>query len=325
MWRSEWKQVWVGPAKADMAAKVFESIGKFGLALAVAGGVVNSALCNMDAGHWVVIFDGFGGVQDIVIEEGTHFLIPWVQKPIISDCRSRPCNVPVNTGSKDWQNVIITLRILLLPVAGQLPRILPSTGENYDECAARPPLQGSSSPWWLGWRTDHAERAGLQTGERWPHRTSSDLWAHPGWPILDESDLREVHRAVEAKQVAQQQAESARFVEEKAEQQKRKPSSPRRVAPRQRSWSPTRLPPPPQATAWSSCSRGRPRRAWHRSCRARGTSPTCPPGSQGSSRCPSDAHTSWAIWTTAQMFSTTFLLRPQKSLWNFMIGLKWRK
>lgn len=29
-----------------MAAKVFESIGKFGLALAVAGGVVNSALYN---------------------------------------------------------------------------------------------------------------------------------------------------------------------------------------------------------------------------------------------------------------------------------------
>lgn len=32
-----------------MAAKVFESIGKFGLALAVAGGVVNSALYNGEA------------------------------------------------------------------------------------------------------------------------------------------------------------------------------------------------------------------------------------------------------------------------------------
>lgn len=36
----------MGPAEGDMAAKVFESIGKFGLALAVAGGVVNSALYN---------------------------------------------------------------------------------------------------------------------------------------------------------------------------------------------------------------------------------------------------------------------------------------
>ncbi|XP_032313655.1 prohibitin isoform X2 [Camelus ferus] len=116
-----------------MAAKVFESIGKFGLALAVAGGVVNSALYNVDAGHRAVIFDRFRGVQDIVVGEGTHFLIPWVQKPIIFDCRSRPRNVPVITGSKDLQNVNITLRILFRPVASQLPRIFTSIGEDYDE------------------------------------------------------------------------------------------------------------------------------------------------------------------------------------------------
>ncbi|KFP47314.1 Prohibitin, partial [Cathartes aura] len=83
-----------------MAAKVFESLGKLGLGLAVAGGVVNSALYNVDAGHRAVIFDRFRGVQDTVVGEGTHFLIPWVQKPIIFDCRSRPRNIPVITGSK---------------------------------------------------------------------------------------------------------------------------------------------------------------------------------------------------------------------------------
>ncbi|POI20532.1 hypothetical protein CIB84_015721 [Bambusicola thoracicus] len=131
-----------------MAAKVFESIGKFGLGLAVAGGVVNSALYNdvncdntetilfsfpVDAGHRAVIFDRFRGVQDTVVGEGTHFLIPWVQKPIIFDCRSRPRNIPVITGSKDLQNVNITLRILFRPVTAQLPRIFTSIGEDYDE------------------------------------------------------------------------------------------------------------------------------------------------------------------------------------------------
>ncbi|KAL1782998.1 prohibitin [Sigmodon hispidus] len=115
-----------------MAAKVFESIGKFGLTLALAGHVVNSALYNVDAGHRAAIFDRFRGVQDIVVGEGTHFLIPWVQKPIIFDCRSRPWNVPVITGSKDLQNVSITLRILFPPVASQLPSIYTSIGEDYD-------------------------------------------------------------------------------------------------------------------------------------------------------------------------------------------------
>lgn len=47
-----------------------------------------------------MIFDRFAGVKDAVVGEGTHFLIPWVQKPIIYDIRSRPRSVPTVTGSK---------------------------------------------------------------------------------------------------------------------------------------------------------------------------------------------------------------------------------
>uniref|UniRef100_A0A8C8R9K9 Prohibitin n=1 Tax=Pelusios castaneus TaxID=367368 RepID=A0A8C8R9K9_9SAUR len=116
-----------------MASKLFETIGKLGLGLAITGGIVNSALYNVEGGHRAVIFDRFQGVKDVVVGEGTHFLIPWIQKPIIFDCRSRPRNVPVITGSKDLQNVNITLRILFRPVATQLPRIFTSLGEDYDE------------------------------------------------------------------------------------------------------------------------------------------------------------------------------------------------
>lgn len=65
--------------------------------------------------------------------EGTHFFIPWVQKPIIFDIRSRPRNVPVITGSKDLQNVNITLRILFRPVPDSLPKIYTILGVDYDE------------------------------------------------------------------------------------------------------------------------------------------------------------------------------------------------
>ena len=58
-----------------------------------------------------------------VFGEGTHFLIPGIQKPILFDIRSRPRNIPVVTGSKDLQNVNITLRILFRPIPDQLPRI----------------------------------------------------------------------------------------------------------------------------------------------------------------------------------------------------------
>ena len=54
----------------------------------------------MDGGHRAVIFDRFAGVRQQVVGEGTHFIIPWVQKPIIFDIRSKPRSVPTITGSK---------------------------------------------------------------------------------------------------------------------------------------------------------------------------------------------------------------------------------
>ena len=54
----------------------------------------------VDGGERCVIFDRFTGIKKFVVGEGTHFFIPWVQKPIIFDVRSRPRNIPVITGTK---------------------------------------------------------------------------------------------------------------------------------------------------------------------------------------------------------------------------------
>nr|P86220.1 RecName: Full=Prohibitin 1 [Mesocricetus auratus] len=76
----------------------------------------------------------------------------------------------------DLQNVNITLRILFRPVASQLPRIYTSIGEDYDE------------------RFDAGE---LITQRQ----------------VSDDLTEREFTEAVEAKQVAQQEAERARKLE----------------------------------------------------------------------------------------------------------------
>lgn len=116
-----------------MAAQFFNRIGQMGLGVALLGGVVNSALYNVDGGHRAVIFDRFTGIKENVVGEGTHFFIPWVQRPIIFDIRSQPRNVPVITGSKDLQNVNITLRILYRPIPDELPKIYTILGQDYDE------------------------------------------------------------------------------------------------------------------------------------------------------------------------------------------------
>ncbi|XP_063567854.1 prohibitin 1-like [Pongo abelii] len=141
-------------------------------------------------------------------------------------CLSPPRNVPVITGSKDLQNnVNITLRVIFQPVASQLPHIFTSIGEDYDE----PVLT------YIMTKILKLVVARFDAGEVITQRelvsrqVSNDLTEQAATfgLILDDVFLtyltfgKEFTEAVEAKQVAQQEAERARFVKEKAEQQKK--------------------------------------------------------------------------------------------------------
>ena len=110
------------------AAQLFNTLGRIGVGVALAGGVINSALYNVEGGHRAVIFDRFAGVKQEVVGEGTHLMIPWVQ--MIYDIRAAPKNVPTITGSKDLQNVNITLRILFRPKPDVLPEIYTTLGQD---------------------------------------------------------------------------------------------------------------------------------------------------------------------------------------------------
>ena len=56
---------------------------------------------SVEAGHRAVIFDLLhDGVLSDVKGEGTHFVIPVIQRPIFYDVRSKPRNIAVVTGSK---------------------------------------------------------------------------------------------------------------------------------------------------------------------------------------------------------------------------------
>merc|ERR1712054_370816 len=66
---------------------------------------IAQALNDVKGGTRAVIFDRLSGVKEDVINEGTHFLVPWLQRSIIFDVRTKPRSISTTTGSKDLQMV----------------------------------------------------------------------------------------------------------------------------------------------------------------------------------------------------------------------------
>lgn len=104
-------------------ANTLNLVYKWAVPAAIGISVAQSAIYDVKGGTRAVIFDRLSGVKENVVNEGTHFLVPWLQRSIIFDVRTRPRNISTTTGSKDLQMVSLTLRVLHRPEVKMLPKI----------------------------------------------------------------------------------------------------------------------------------------------------------------------------------------------------------
>jgi prohibitin 2 len=91
------------------------------------------SLYTVEGGHRAVLYSRFDGVGKRVYAEGLHFKLPWLERPIIFDIRTRPHQMQSLTGTRDLQMVNITLRVLSAPNIDNLADIYTRLGTDYND------------------------------------------------------------------------------------------------------------------------------------------------------------------------------------------------
>ena len=207
-----------------MADRVLTMASRAAFGVGALGFAGSFCLFNVDGGERAVMWTMFGGVSEKTYGEGTHFMIPYFYRPLIYNIRLRPKLIQTTTGTKDIQMVTIHVRLLFKPNVASLTKIHSQLGPDYDErvlpSVGNEVLKAIVAQYDAAQLLTQREKVSREIREAITERCKAfDI-------LLDDVAIthlnygKDFSKAIEDKQVAEQEAERQKFIVMQAEQER---------------------------------------------------------------------------------------------------------
>lgn len=211
-------------AAAGGADKLLTTVSRLGFGVGGLALIPSVCLFDVDGGERAVVLNMFSGVEQKIRGEGTHFRIPWVMQPKIYTVRLKPKLIQTTTGTKDLQTVTIHCRMLFKPEPEGLPTIHKTLGPDFDErvlpSIANEVMKATIAQYNAEQLLTHREQVSKEIREAIVQRAKAFNILMDDVSITHLTYGKEFSRAIEEKQVAEQDAERQKFIVQRSEQER---------------------------------------------------------------------------------------------------------
>jgi len=206
------------------ADKMLTTVARVGFGVSACAFLPATCLFDVDGGERAVVLNMFSGIEDKVRGEGTHFKVPWLMQPKWYSVRMRPKLIQTTTGTKDLQTVTIHCRMLFKPDIDGLPTIHKTLGPDYDErvlpSIANEVMKATIAQYNAEQLLTQREHVSNEIREGIVARAKTFNIQMDDVSITHLTYGKEFAKAIEEKQVAEQDAERQKFIVMMSEQER---------------------------------------------------------------------------------------------------------